>query len=618
VYYGLVDIRAYCNISNSGVININFTSSFPSNIYELEGIYKLENKTYTVKVLDHYDYQEGTNHTGDVFLYNSTHLNYTEPNSTNSTLIPLTWVWRYQNSSSPGAYDGWWTENESIPVYVDETRWKWEYVKLNHITYQEDSIKKYGIENYTLNETLPLMIYFRVPPNTKGKFNLTVTADSSSYSLDPWWNSNWKFRRPITITERSGSTLTDYQVAINLTYDSDMQSDFSDIRFTWLNETSSEEIQIPYWIEEKVDSQWAYVWVKVSEISANGNTTVYVYYGNTTPIESESNATTVFDFWDDASSDRTSEYTKTKPYYMYADDGALAWNSNGYYEGRITRRGHVFWVHSTEVPSDFSFYAKVRDLDTAYNSQVGVAIHGSSENIIGRYIDSDASGDYRVDITQENSSGVRRICLLNIKTDTNWHELELRKFGDAWELFLDGSKACSGNYAPTDSSYQVSLFIAFDDPTLVNWDNVRVRKYASPEPTYTIGSEEKLVYISVTLNYTSIYFGTVSPYSLVPAPDQDKGCYNATIDTNANYQVKAYAYDWDGEEVISASSLYFDTNSSYVNLDLAKAVRLSTTPQIIDTYPSTVTVNYHGYWFEVPLVRAGYYNTTVVIVYENV
>jgi len=68
-----------------------------------------------------------------------------------------------------------------------------------------------------------------------------------------WWDSSWQKRRGLVITENSGSTLTDYQVAINVTYDADMQSDFDDLRFTWLNQTSNSKVLCDAWLETKSD-----------------------------------------------------------------------------------------------------------------------------------------------------------------------------------------------------------------------------------------------------------------------------------------------------------------------------------------------------------------------------
>ena len=38
--------------------------------------------------------------------------------------------------------------------------------------------------------------------------------------------------------------------------------------------------QLDYWIEEKSNSNWAYVWVEVDSIDTNNGTQAYMYYGN--------------------------------------------------------------------------------------------------------------------------------------------------------------------------------------------------------------------------------------------------------------------------------------------------------------------------------------------------
>ena len=124
---------------------------------------------------------------------------------------------------------------------------------------------------------IPIILCLLTIPTAYG--NGTVT----------WWNISWQYRRSITIDNTANSNaLKDYQVSINISYDSHMQPDFSDIRFTWYNESSGEEVEIPYWIQSKSDSNWAYVWIKVPEIPANSYTIVYVYYGNSTPVTSKS------------------------------------------------------------------------------------------------------------------------------------------------------------------------------------------------------------------------------------------------------------------------------------------------------------------------------------------
>ncbi|MFZ3077992.1 MAG: DUF2341 domain-containing protein, partial [Candidatus Aenigmatarchaeota archaeon] len=75
--------------------------------------------------------------------------------------------------------------------------------------------------------------------------------------------------------------------------------DYQDLRFTWLNTSSNSEQNISYWLES--DNQ---AWVKVPNVTASGvaNTTLYMYYGNPSAA-SASNGTNMFSFFDDFSGD---------------------------------------------------------------------------------------------------------------------------------------------------------------------------------------------------------------------------------------------------------------------------------------------------------------------------
>ena len=55
-----------------------------------------------------------------------------------------------------------------------------------------------------------------------------------------------------------------------------MQTDFDDLRF--LNGSENEELK--YYLEDKVDSDYANVWVRVPYLGASENNTIYMYYKN--------------------------------------------------------------------------------------------------------------------------------------------------------------------------------------------------------------------------------------------------------------------------------------------------------------------------------------------------
>ena len=109
------------------------------------------------------------------------------------------------------------------------------------------------------------------------------------------WYDDWDYRRAITINN-AGSGLTDYQVLITLNssnFDySRANSDGSGIRFTDTNDNL-----LSYWIEDWNTSGDSKIWVNVSSVPS-GDSTIYIYYGNTSAY-AMSNGDATFEFFDD-------------------------------------------------------------------------------------------------------------------------------------------------------------------------------------------------------------------------------------------------------------------------------------------------------------------------------
>jgi len=106
-----------------------------------------------------------------------------------------------------------------------------------------------------------------------------------------WYNPSWTRRKPITVNNTlNPNDLSGYQVRVSVQYDSDMNNDFSDLRFT----DSDRVTLISYWMESYVPSDHAVVWVKVPSISAHSVKTIYMYYGNPS-ADSESNPDDTFE-----------------------------------------------------------------------------------------------------------------------------------------------------------------------------------------------------------------------------------------------------------------------------------------------------------------------------------
>lgn len=126
---------------------------------------------------------------------------------------------------------------------------------------------------------------------------IILTGTGAAASLSNSGGGTWKYQREISIKENSGTTLTDYQVLIELNgadFPGEAQNSGADIRFT---DSSGNELN--YWIENwNYAGKNAKIWVKIPSISAGSNTVIRMHYGN--PGASVmSNGNKVFDFFDD-------------------------------------------------------------------------------------------------------------------------------------------------------------------------------------------------------------------------------------------------------------------------------------------------------------------------------
>jgi len=144
----------------------------------------------------------------------------------------------------------------------------------------------------------------------KKKINEAVDVIPSLFGVElseyAWWNNDWFAKRKITITENNNTELTNYSVYINVSYNSNMQSDFADLRFTESTETS----EINYWIENYTESVNAYVWIYVPSIASGTDTDVYMYYSNE-DASSSSDFNTAFAIADDFEVNTATKWTHT-------------------------------------------------------------------------------------------------------------------------------------------------------------------------------------------------------------------------------------------------------------------------------------------------------------------
>jgi len=274
-----------------------------------------------------------------------------------------------------------------------------------------------------------------------------------------WWNNNWTKRKPILVTENTGSDFTDFQLAMNLTYDADMQADFDDLRFTWLNETSNSEVLCDAWLERKTESSWAYVWVEVPELPASGTTILFIYYGNSS-VSSYWNGTATFILFEN-----------------FDDGDASDWT---YYETDSSFQGYITGTRYYSSPYSYELYR--------YSGSAG----------------SNVYCEIRKDITFDGST-----VILEFKEN---HRTDYSSSGAQYlQVYLDSTKllqvdiwfnenfwhARSVTTTPTLGTHTLKLRLYDNSGTSqlfrIDWDDLHIRKYASIDPSFSIGSEESAI-----------------------------------------------------------------------------------------------------------------------------
>ncbi len=321
---------------------------------------------------------------------------------------------------------------------------------------------------------------------------------------DIWWHASWPYRRNITMdNSQNSNSLINYPVFVNVNYDSDMQSDFDDLRFTYYNSTSQEETELNYWIENYVSSNYAEVWINVSYIPANGYSTVYMYYGNLA-VSTTSNGTKTFPFFDDFNDNSID----TNKWDTYEPTGVDVTETSG--QMRVTVSGsYGVWYHGgARGKTVFGQNYALRMLSYYYST-------GSLPNfkLAHGFVDSstwdimnteNATFHHEVYYYGLEEFRIHRFYNRHLSSSTlsftsspdlKWHIFELVRNGstNTFETWNGTIEVKNETNVPNADLHPI-LYGAKGANTGTRYfytEWLLVRKYSSPEPSYSFGSEEK-------------------------------------------------------------------------------------------------------------------------------
>jgi len=328
--------------------------------------------------------------------------------------------------------------------------------------------------------------------------NKTVYIVGTKQGLTPFailerlTGRGWLYRRPITISN-STSSLTDYQVLVTLDTQSlisanKMRSDCGDIRFT----DSDGSTQLSYWLESGCNSANTKIWVKVPFIPT-GNKTIYVYYGNP-EATSMSNGDATFEFFDDFEGNTINAYkwdTSNSGGYFSILSGKL------YYNGLSGGFGPRIRALKNGTNFLFSDYiVEFLIITTSGYGELGIMYRGSIPETANTYHFHPTSINYVFRITKRVNNASYYVTNTNTGTFSFnvWYKVRIVIVGNSHNAEITNiNTGQTLNISGTDASFITGTFGVMAWGNAVAYvDDLRIRKYASPEPTTSIGAEESI------------------------------------------------------------------------------------------------------------------------------
>ena len=413
----------------------------------------------------------------------------------------------------------WYNWTESVYNYteiIESTRLDWDDCKAQLFkengTTKEDNygfinIPKFGSEDDgdgTYNGTKIFKLTFRTPVVYDGSYGslgkVALLLDGEEHH--PYWNTSWSSRQDVILTGGASGAQTDYQLLLNVSWIIGMQTDFDDLRFC--NDTH----EIDSWLESKVDSSYALVWVEFPTTPADGvNQTYYEYYGNA-----------------GAASDWDGDATFPQ-YHGVASSNFLDSVASPYEDIAI----RIKWKRGATTNTWWGLGTVLSD--------------GGGDQLTFKTTTTHNGWYY----WKRNDGGTADMEYGDPGYDTNWHITDL--FYDASQALTcyvdDVHKGTSLSSSANDPNQNMGLGM-FSSSGTAEQEWSFVRKYAANPPTYALGSIQYYAG-SIHYNATSSYNHTIESNGTIIAnrtitPSDDINWTAAALTNNCQFLVTEYNY----------------------------------------------------------------------------
>jgi len=340
------------------------------------------------------------------------------------------------------------------------------------------------------------------------------------YTVADWGLTDYAYRKTITIPHTDVGAQTNYQIRFNIVKGNSSNSGCTaylngsaldwpdDVRFTKADGTTL----LDFWIEEydATDGTW---WVEFDAIPAHPDDGLFYMYWGKASDTSASNGDNTFPYFDDASTNKSANYTPVDIYAL-GFTSAIAYDAinKQYNLSHTTHDNELYKINTGVFGEGYAYTLKgnITTLASNNNSAFGWYIrhNGSARTSDRGYScranrNSNVLGVEKVNNTIETSLASTGVTI-NAST---WYEMVVYLYAtnnikaelyNASGTLLATATATDATY--TGDSYKTAgLLFTYRLDTKVSVKGIYIRKYVSPEPTCgTWGEWEPVVYLTTS------------------------------------------------------------------------------------------------------------------------
>jgi len=329
---------------------------------------------------------------------------------------------------------------------------------------------------------LAILLFMLCPIVVSSTVSYTATVTIAPRN---WWNHDYEYRSKITIDNNVASTLgSGYSICLDLDTaapisDGKMLPSGNDLRILHLNMSS--------WIELDrhiidMNTSSTQVWFKTqADISASGSdNNYYMYYGNPSAGNPPANKSNVHALWDDFNDGDCDGWTPVGS--TWNASSAFLDNKDASGTGKYIRKDGYNVTESVLI--EYKALVDVDEENLVYLSVSGT-VNGSATGsgyCLGINADTDTISIERID----NGSRTAIDSVSKVIDPDEWYNITIIYFANgAMSAEVAGSKV-----TVTDTTYSTPYEFGTWCQYEASYDDVMVRKYASPEPSTHMASEQ--------------------------------------------------------------------------------------------------------------------------------